>query len=251
MYDDAVKKRTRSGEHDTLRAYLREISTFPSLTADEERDLGRRIRRHRDQRAFRRLVESNLGLVAGYAGSYRGLGIVMLDLIDEANVGLMEAARRFDPERNGKFTAYARWWIREAIMRALAEQGHAFVVPGSSAPLARGVRRAGPASASCSAPGVADASGFCGTDEADRLLEDATVRQAIIEQVGDALQDLTPREGEVVGLRLGLDGTGPLSLEETGDRLRLRPGRVAQIEERARRKLRRSQKVRELRSSLN
>ncbi len=108
-----MKKRTR-GEDATLQAYLREIATFPSLTSEEERDLGRRIRRHRDDRAFRRLVESNLRLVAGYARGYTGLGIVLLDLIDEANVGLMEAARRFDPEADGEFTAYARWRRRDA-----------------------------------------------------------------------------------------------------------------------------------------
>ncbi len=251
MYDGAVKKRTRGGEHESLQAYLREISTFPSLTAEEERDLGRRIRRHRDRRAFRRLVESNLRLVAGYAGGYRGFGVLLLDLIDEANVGLMEAARHFDPERNGKFTAYARWWIREAIMRALAEQGHVFVVPGSPGPLGRGVHRAEPSSANCAASGVADASGFCGTDEADQLLEDGAVRQAVIDHVGDSLDGLTAREREVIRLRLGLDGAGPLSLEEAGDRLCVSPGRVLEIEGHARRKLRRSQKARELRSTLN
>lgn len=246
-----VKKRTRGGEHHALEAYLREISTFPSLTAEEERELGRRIRRHRDQRAFRRLVESNLRLVAGYAGSYRGLGVVLLDLIDEANVGLMEAARRFDPERNGKFTAWARWWIREAIMRALAEQGHVFVVPGGLTSPVRGARRAEPASTNLAAPGVADAAGFCGTDEADELLEDDAVRRAIIEHVGDALYELTSRERDVIRLRLGLDAVRPLTVEETADRLRLSPERAAQVEDRARRKLRRSQKARGLRTGLN
>jgi RNA polymerase primary sigma factor len=245
-----VKKRTRGGEDATLQAYLREISTFPSLTSEEERDLGRRIQRHRDERAFRRLVESNLRLVAGYAGSYRGLGVVLLDLIDEANVGLMEAARRFDPESNGEFTKYARWWIRQAIMHALAAQGHVFVAPGTVAPAVRGVRR-GEMPPADRTPLDASATAFRGVDEADRLLEDAAVRRGIIDHVGDALYELAPRERDVIRLRLGLDGNGPLSLEETGDRLRLSRDRVEQIEERARGKLRRSQKARELRSALN
>lgn len=245
-----MKKKTRGGEDATLQAYLREISTFPSLTSEEERDLGRRIRRHRDERAFRRLVESNLRLVAGYAGSYRGLGVVLLDLIDEANIGLMEAARRFDPEANGEFTRYVRWWIREAIMHALAEQGHVFVAPGTAAAAVRGLRSRdlGPADRT---PPDAAATAFRGIDEADRLLEDGVVRRAIIEHVGDALYELAPRERDVIRLRLGLDGTRALSLEETGRRLRLSSDSVEQIEERARVKLRRSQKARELRSALN
>jgi RNA polymerase primary sigma factor len=250
LYDGGVKKRTRGGEDATLQAYLREIAAFPSLTSEEERDLGRRIRRHRDDRAFRRLVESNLRLVAGYARTYSGLGVVLLDLIDEANVGLMEAARRFDPEANGEFTSYARWWIRHAIMHALAAQGHVFVAPGQVTAAADPAPR-GDMPVADRTPSEATTTAFCGMDEADRLLEDPAVRRAIIGQVGDALYELTPRERDVIRLRLGLDGTTPQSRARTGGRLRLSADRVEQIEERARVKLRRSQKARELRSALN
>ncbi len=245
-----VKKRARGGEDDTLQAYLREISTFPSLTSEEERDLGRRIRGHRDQRAFRQLVESNLRFVAGYVGSYRGLGVLLLDLIDEANVGLMEAARRFDPESNGAFSAYAHWWIREAIMHALAEQGVVFVAPqgDSPAPCRIPFGDAAPAErAACddSAASRGD------VPQAARFVHDSFVRRAVVEQLRDLLHDLSTRERDVIRLRLGLDSTGPLSLADTGDRLRMSPSRVQEIEARARRKLRRLQKVRELRSALN
>jgi RNA polymerase primary sigma factor len=249
-YDDGVKKRTRGGEDDTLQAYLREISTFPSLTSEEERDLGRRIRGHRDQRAFRRLVESNLRVVVGCVRRYRGLGVVLLDLVEEANVGLMEAARRFDPERNGEFITYAQWWIREAIMHALAEHGHVFVAQRGAAPPLRGLRPGDLPPADRTAIDEAGRA-FRGSGRAARLPDDGAVRRAIIEHLRDALYELAPRERDVIRLRLGLDSTGPLSLGDTGDRLRLGPDRVQEIERRARRKLRRSQKARELRSGLN
>ncbi len=245
-----MKKKTRGAEDATLRAYLREIADFPTLTSEQERALGRRIRRHRDQRAFRRLVESNLRLVAGYARIYRGLGVVLLDLIDEASIGLMEAARRFDPERNGHFGAYAQWWIREAIMHALAVDGPVFVVPRKAAPLLRGVR-AGDLPPANRTAANADGSAFRGVNEAHQLLQDPCVRQAIVEQVGDALAELTEREADVIRLRLGLNGARPLSAEETARRLRVPPDRLLDIEDRARRKLRRSQKARQLRTALN
>jgi len=245
-----VKKRTHGGEDATLQAYLREIAAFPSLTSEQERALGRRIRRHRDSRAFRRLVESNLRLVAGYARACSGTGVGLLELIDEANVGLMEAARRFDPEADGEFTSYARWWIRHAIMHALAAQGHVLVAPGQVTAVPRCAPQGGGPAADrtmCEATTTA----FCGVDEADRLLEDPAVRLAIIGQVGDTLHELTPRERDVIRLRLGLDGARPLSRARTGGRLCLSADRVEQIEARARVQLRRSQKARELRTALN
>src|SRR5262249_30080354 len=112
------------GEDDasTLTAYLREIAKLPRLTVDEERALGFRIQRERDDAALTRLVESNLRFVVSYAKRYRGLGVSFLDLIHEGNLGLIEAARRFDPSRNVKFITYAVWWVREAMMHVLADQ---------------------------------------------------------------------------------------------------------------------------------
>jgi len=250
-YDDGVKKRARAAEDETLQAYLREISTFPSLTREEERHLGRRIHRHRDQHAFRRLVESNLRFVVGYARKYRGLGVVFLDLIDEANLGLMEAARRFDPERNGEFAAYAQWWIRQAIMHALAEQGRVFAVPRRPwATMPRGFRprHVSPGHrTTCEEP----VSAFPGADRAPALFKDASVRRAIAGQMQDALDDLSPKEREIMHMRVGLDGGAPLSVQQTALRLGLSRDRVRQLENNARRKVRRSQKSRELLSSLN
>src|SRR6188508_2798095 len=94
--------------------YLKEISRLPRVTAEEERELGRRIQKG-DGVALRRLVEANLRFVVSYAKRYRGCGLSFLDLINEGNIGLIEAAKRYDPGKNVKFITYAVWWVRQAI----------------------------------------------------------------------------------------------------------------------------------------
>lgn len=118
-----------SDDADALKAYLRAISRIPRLTPDEEKELATRIKATGDETALRRLVEGNLRFVVSYAKRYRGLGVPFLDLIHEGNLGLMEAGRRFDPERNVKFITYAVWWIRQAITHALSGQTRAFTLP--------------------------------------------------------------------------------------------------------------------------
>ena len=111
-----------ASESATLHAYLREIATFPLLTPDDEQHLGRRIQ-HGDEDALSRLVQSNLRVVVGYAKRFRRLGVPLLDLIHEGNLGLIEAARRFDPSRGADFQTSALWWIRQAMMHLLSESG--------------------------------------------------------------------------------------------------------------------------------
>jgi len=118
-----------SDDSDALKAYLRAISRIPRLTPDEERELARRVKTDGDEAALRRLVEGNLRFVVSYAKRYRGLSVPFLDLIHEGNLGLMEAARRFDPDRNVKFITYAVWWVRQAITHALSGQTRAFTLP--------------------------------------------------------------------------------------------------------------------------
>ena len=110
-----------ASKSETLHAYLREISTFPLLTPDDEQQLGRQIRQHGDQDALGRLVQSNLHVVVHYAKRFRRLGVPLLELIHEGNLGLIEAARRFDPVESGTLQASALWWIRQAMMHVLAE----------------------------------------------------------------------------------------------------------------------------------
>src|SRR5262245_36539605 len=102
----------RSATGDSLNVYIRDIARFRPLSADEEKVLGRRIQAG-DQEALNRMVEANLRFVVSYAKRYRGLGLSFLDLVHEGNLGLIEAAKRFDPERNVKFISYAVWWIRQ------------------------------------------------------------------------------------------------------------------------------------------
>jgi len=110
-----------ASESATLHAYLREISNFPSLTPDDERQLGRRFQLHGDEDALARLVQANLRVVVHYAKRFRHLGVPLLDLIHEGNLGLIEAARRFNPGQDADFQGAALWWIRQAMMHLLAE----------------------------------------------------------------------------------------------------------------------------------
>lgn len=110
-----------ASESETLHAYLREISGFPSLTRDDEQHLGRQIQQHGDEDALGRLVQSNLRFVVQYAKRFRRLGVPLLDLIHEGNLGLIEAARRYDPSQALGFQAAALWWIRQAMMHLLAD----------------------------------------------------------------------------------------------------------------------------------
>lgn len=110
-----------ASEFVTLHAYLREIATFPSLSPDDERHLGRQIQQHGDEDALGRLVQSNLRFVVTYARRFRRLGVPLLDLIHEGNLGMIEAARRYDPSRGQNFQSSAVWWIRQAVMHLLTE----------------------------------------------------------------------------------------------------------------------------------
>src|SRR5207249_4884473 len=116
----------KSGNRE-MRLYLKEISKIPLLTVDEEKELAVRAK-NGDRDAVQKLIESNLRFVIKIAKKYTKSGMPLLDLINEGNVGLMEAARRFDPDRNVRFTSYAVWWIRQAILHYLADASHAFRV---------------------------------------------------------------------------------------------------------------------------
>lgn len=111
-----------------LKNYLEDIAKFPALTEAEEKKLGERIRQG-DEEALQTLIKSNLKFVVSYVKKYRGMGLSLLDLIDEGNIGLIEAAKRFDPTRNVRFISYAVWWIRQAIVHALTLSSRIFHIP--------------------------------------------------------------------------------------------------------------------------
>ncbi len=281
----------RTAEIETLRAYLRAVANCPRVTADQERELGRRIQEHADEDALRLLVESNLRFVISCAKAYRGLGVSFLDLIHEGNLGLIEAARRFDPSRNVKFVTYAVWWVRQAIVHALSEQARAFSLPAKLSGVAA---RFGRDLADLTAQldhvptsreiaddmalseatvdvllqisgddlSLSDQVGGGGDEDGRELgetleqdtvppVEGELIHQSFLNELRGVLSELEDKEQEVMRLRYGLDGGEPLTLQQIGDLLGLSRERVRQIECRAKEKLRRSKKVRDLRSYLN
>jgi RNA polymerase primary sigma factor len=235
-------------EGDALKAYLRSIAKLPRLTAAEEQALGARVKQQGDESALRGLVEGNLRFVVSYAKRYRGLGVPFLDLIHEGNLGLMEAAKRFDPDRNVKFITYAVWWIRQAITQGLSGQTRAFSLPqklsGVAARFSRTVRelaaslhrtptareiardldisegevqaliRIGDRDLSLSEH-LSGRGGEEGPEVGEMLeqaavpaQEDMLVLRRLNARVHDALDELDAKEREVIELRFGLDRDG-------------------------------------------
>ena len=277
-----------SAEAETLRAYLGEIGKIPPLSVAEERALGARAREG-DEAALRRLVEANLRFVVSYAKRYRGLGVPFLDLIHEGNLGLMEAARRFDPARNVKFISYAVWWVRQALLHVLSDQSRIISVPpklsGPASKLGRHLaalatqldREPTPREIADDLDiSEADATALMlmgGEDVSlsDRLggredrrevedvleqvmvpaVDEALVHEAVIDQLRKAVAELGTKEREVMRMRFGLDGAEPRTLQEVGDRLKLSRERVRQIEYRAKQKLRQSTRLQGVKSALN
>lgn len=274
-------------ESRNLKLYLEEISKIPPITEEEEKELGRRIKQG-DPEAARRLVEGNLRFVVSYVKRYQGMGLSLLDLINEGNLGLVEAAQRFDPDRNVKFISYAVWWIRQAIVHALSQASHSFNLPQKVSDkisrmnrereilkkeLGREPSREELAERLKLSPEeIADMeliqekdlslSEKIGEDEdlevEDRLsdelepsVEYQLIKNSIEQQIREILSELDEREALVLKLRFGIDSDEPMTLQEIGDRLGLTRERIRQIEQRARRKLSRSQKLRQLRGYLN
>lgn len=135
------RKAERDENYDLLNHYLQEIARVPRLTPERERELGRRVQEN-DKAALEELVKANLRFVVSYAKRYRNSHVHFLDLINEGNIGLIHAAKKFDPEKNVKFITYAVWWIRQAILHALSEQGGAFRLPPKRANLMYRLERA-------------------------------------------------------------------------------------------------------------
>lgn len=124
----------RDDSYDLLNHYLQEIAKIPRLTPEREKELGKRVQEN-DKVALEELVKANLRFVVSYAKRYRNSNVHFLDLINEGNIGLIHAAKKYDPEKNVKFITYAVWWIRQAILHALSEQAGAFRLPPKRANL--------------------------------------------------------------------------------------------------------------------
>jgi RNA polymerase primary sigma factor len=269
-----------------LKNYLQEIAKFPTLTEDEEKEIGERIRQGNPE-ALQQLIKANLKFVVSYVKKYRGMGLSILDLINEGNVGLIEAARRFDPSRNVRFISYAVWWIRQAIIHALSQYSHIYNIPQKlsdqislmkkkTASLKTELGRDPTREEIARAMGIAEddlqdlelleernvsLSEKCYDDdfEVEDTVSDAEaesveyqiIKSSAQQQIREMLTVLDEKEQTVLKLRFGLDDDRPLTLQEIGDRLNLTRERIRQIEQKAMRKLGRSKSLQQLRGYLN
>jgi len=269
-----------------LDRYLQEIGEVPLLIPEEEIKLARRIKRD-DQEALEKLTKSNLRFVVSVAKQYQNQGLSLGDLINEGNLGLIKAAKRFDETRGFKFISYAVWWIRQSILQALAEQSRVVRLPLNRVGALNKIGKAfsnleqeyerEPSASEIAeelemtAYEVSDTLKISGKHlsldapfnqgEDNRLLDviqddeqpppdDYLLNESLRIEVQRALKTLSDREAEVIKLYFGLDREHPLTLEEIGERFNLTRERVRQIKEKAIRRLRHASRSRMLRSYL-
>ncbi len=263
--DDFDEETSASSRPDTLSLYMSEIGAHPILTRAEEHALALRARKG-DEKAFDQLVRSNLRYVVSVANRYKVFGLSLEDLINEGNIGLLNAIKRFEPERGVKLITYAVWWIRQSIMHALAEQKNAVRLPVKQAGLLHKISiireklrqeferepttselserlgmkvadieklmRANQNYLSLDAPlsPEDDTSYLDLLEERSVASAEASVTQHLLEEeVEDLLAELDPRERDIVRMRYGFDGEA-MTLEEIGRKLHLSRERVRQIE---------------------
>lgn len=281
-----VKKNYKNTNFE-MRLYLKEISKIPILTTQEEKEIGRRVQEG-DQTALQVLVESNLRFVIKIAKNYRGCGLPFADLINEGNLGLMQAARRFDPSRNVKFTSYAVWWIRQAILQSLSNLSHPLRLPpkisntlyrvgnminkktnelrrkprldeiaaevGIPVSELTSVLELGGGSISIHEP-ISDNGDLVLGDLMEQTIlpsvEETVCSQFLEKHLDEALDELDSNEKKVLRLRFGLDDDTPQTLKGIGDRMGLSRERIRQIEAKALGKLRGTEKADRLATYLN
>ncbi len=265
-----------------LDQYLQEIGQIPLLTPDEEVELARRIKQG-DQDALHRLTRANLRFVVSVAKKYQGQGLTLADLINEGNYGLIKAAQRFDETRGFKFISYAVWWIRQAILQALAEQSRVVRLPLNRIGTISKIRKTSARLAQTherqpnieelakeldvDVSKVREAMQHTGRhlsmdapfneDDDNSLLDvlpndentspdDTLMGESLKIDIERALSMLHPREAEITRLYFGIGREHPLTLEEIGQRFGLTRERVRQIKEKALRKLRQKHRREEL-----
>ncbi len=283
--ETSEKKQAQTVAPDALSAYLASIREIPVLDREMEQKVIKRAKRG-NKKAWDLFVRSNLRYVVSVANRYKGCGVSMADLIHEGNIGLIEAAKRFDPERGVRFITYAVWWIRQAMVHAIASQGGAVHLSVKQAQKRLKVRemvremeqatgeepsiqklaeamdelpeevvmlKAAREALSLDAPlGDADSINHVDllTDGEDNPAEDRLNRMAISNQLLSALTTLPKREGEILRMRYGFKGE-PMTLQEIGEQMNLSRERIRQLEKQALRRLRGQGRMVMLRDILN
>ena len=269
--------RRESERHDgdmAIKLYLREIGQVKLLTAAEEIELAARIKKG-DKKAREHMIKANLRLVVKIARDYEGIGLPLLDLISEGNIGLMKAVERFDPAKGGKLSTYGSWWIKQAIKRALANQSKTIRLPvhlvdkiskmrrvamrlqeelghepsdeelaaelGTTAARVSQMRIASIRPASLDAPiSDDDSNNFSEVVEDERAIDPyhELEDKTVVNMLQDMVKHLDEREATILRFRFGLDGGAEKTLEEVGVKFNVTRERVRQIQNLALRKLR-------------
>ena len=281
-----ISKQITNRESQSLDKYLQEIGKVDLLTPDEEVTLAQRIREG-DQFALEKLTKANLRFVVSVAKQYQNQGLSLGDLINEGNLGLIKAAKRFDETRGFKFISYAVWWIRQSILQALAEQSRIVRLPlnrvGSLNKISKSFseleqkfeREPSPEEIAevleLTTSEVVDTLKISGRHvsvdapfvqgEENRLLDvlenedeespdTGLMNDSLRKEVQRALSTLTKREADVITLYFGLNGEHSLTLEEIGEKFNLTRERVRQIKEKAIRRLRHTSRSKALKPYL-
>ncbi len=257
-----VPRKKHGFDDGSLDQYLRDISIYPLITREEEVSLAQRIREG-DPEALDKLVRSNLRFVVSVAKKYQNQGVALSDLINEGNLGLIRAAHKFDETKGIKFISYAVWWIRQAILQALAEQSRIVRVPLNRAGTLHRIGKRATAllqelgreathaeiaqemeiTEEEVAKTMSISQGHLSLDapmspgEDNRLLDyipdtesaspdEQTFDKALTESVHEALAGLKEREAKILKLYFGLEGQEPMTLEEIGAVLNITRERV-------------------------
>jgi RNA polymerase primary sigma factor len=270
-----LERERSSYDGDTaIKLYLREIGQVKLLTPQEEIELAARIKKG-DKKAREQMIKANLRLVVKIARDYEGIGLPLLDLISEGNIGLMKAVERFDPSKGGKLSTYGSWWIKQSIKRALANQSKTIRLPvhlvdkiskmrrtamrlqeelgreptddelggelGISASRVSQMRLAAIRPASLDAPiGDEDSNNFAEVvqDEAADTPYEQLEEKTVTRMLQEMVKTLDPREATILRARFGLDGGPEKTLEEVGEKFGVTRERVRQIQNIALKKLR-------------
>jgi RNA polymerase primary sigma factor len=281
-----ITKQYTNRESQSLDKYLQEIGKVDLLTPEQEIELAIRIKAG-DQHALETLTKANLRFVVSVAKQYQNQGLSLGDLINEGNLGLIKAARRFDETRGFKFISYAVWWIRQSILQALAEQSRIVRLPLNRVGALNKITKAysqleqeyerEPRASEIAAEVEMDVNEVADTlkisgrhvsvdapfaqGEDNRLLDvlqndqqpqpDYTLMsESLKKEISRALSALTEREAEVIRLYFGLNKEHSLTLEEIGEKFSLTRERVRQIKEKAIRRLQRNPKTKNLKAYL-